>query len=107
MTEPISAAALIIWLKAIVPAFIGACIGIFQNKEKPFGERAIAFLTGIAVAHYGGNGLVDYFAVTSAPIRDLLVFSLGLFGMNLIHSIKEQIQPFVKSMREKITGGEK
>jgi uncharacterized membrane protein YeaQ/YmgE (transglycosylase-associated protein family) len=110
MSEPITITALLVWLKSMVPAFLGALVGAFQNREKPLLERFIAIFTGIVVAHYAGTAIISYWDITSPHSIDGIKFVLGLFGMNLVYSIREQISPFVKSVSDRVSsliGGEK
>lgn len=88
--------------KPFVPSILGATLGILHNRERPLLERLVAVATGMAVAHFIGSGLVAYFGVTNAAIGDAVKFSLGLFGMSIVHAIYEQIQPFWQSLRERL-----
>ena len=91
-------------VKPFAPSMMGAVLGLLHNRTRPITERLVALLTGMAVAHYAGGGLVAYSEVKHPAIGDAMKFALGLFGMSIVHAIYEQIGPFWQSVRERIVG---
>ena len=91
-------------VKPFAPSIMGAVLGLLHNRERPLIERSVAVATGVLVAHFVGGGVVAYFDMKNPAISDAVKFSLGLFGMSIVHAIYEQIGPFWQSVRERIVG---
>ena len=90
--------------KPFTPAIVGAVLGLLHNRERPWKERIVAFLTGVLVAHYGGEAVVAYFTMGNGPVADGAKFAIGLFGMSIVHAMYEQIGPFWTQVRERVVG---
>lgn len=114
MSEPTSSFA-IIWklLVKFFPSITGSFLAVLTLKysadtdiKTKISAGLIAFVSGIAVSHYGGNAIIAFYPILEPMTQDAIKFALGIFGLTLINNILAEIGPWVSALRKKIFGAE-
>lgn len=114
MSEPTSSLAFA-WkiLSKFLPSIIGSFLAILtMDYSKDISLKAklfagfVAFISGIAVSHYGGDAIIAFYPSLESVTQDAIKFALGIFGLTLINNIIAEINPWVTALRKKIFGAE-
>lgn len=114
MSEPTSSIA-VSWklLSKFLPSIIGSFLAVLtMDYSKDTGMKAklfagfVAFISGIAVSHYGGDSIIAFYPALEPVTQDAIKFALGIFGLTLINNIIAEINPWVTALRKKIFGVE-
>lgn len=114
MSEPTSSFAVLWKLMAkFFPSITGSFLAVLtvtyskdaDLKSKVF-SAFVAFISGIAVSHYGGGAIIAFYPTLEPVTQDAIKFALGIFGLTLINNIIAEINPWVTALRKKIFGAE-
>lgn len=108
MSEPItSLGAAVKLLAALIPEAVGSAIALRLNTIplRPL-DRMFSFACGVALAHYVGGGVSQYFALTGI-LEDASKVVVGIFGLNLSAAITAQIPTIIESARKRVLGDTK
>ena len=108
MSEPItSLGAAVKLLAALIPEAVGSAIALRLNTIplRPL-DRMFSFACGVALAHYVGGGVSQYFALTGI-LEDASKVVVGIFGLNLSAAITAQIPTIIESARKRVLGDNK
>ena len=105
MTEPITTVAAL--AKSLAPAMLGSVLSSLTNRNRSVVEHFTALLAGTCIAHYGVGALVEHFHWADGFRVDGAKFVLGLFSLQVVYAIAENIKPAIEGLRTKFTGGSK
>lgn len=114
MSEPTSSLAIAWKITAkFFPSMTGSFLAVLTlkfNSDTAMKTKIfagfVAFISGIAVSHYGGNAIIAYYPLLEPVTQDGIKFALGIFGLTLINNILAEINPWVTALRKKIFGAE-
>jgi hypothetical protein len=102
MSEPLTIVAI---AKGLTPAVIGAALGALTNRNRSIIEQLAAILAGISLGYYGVGALAEYLEWAPGFKVDGTKFVVGLFAMNIVYAVTENIAPAIAGIRVKLTGG--
>ena len=106
MSEPItSIGAAVKLLAALIPEAVGSAIALRLNTI-PLRPLDRMFACGVALAHYVGGAVSQYFALTGI-LEDASKVVVGIFGLNLSAAITAQIPTIIESARKRVLGDNK
>lgn len=97
MDEPITAGALL----EILPEVAGSALSLGLNTW-PF-NRLCAFALGVAMAHFVGAAVAEWFELSGA-MGDAARFVSGVFGLNIAAEANKQIPEIFKAAIDRIGG---
>lgn len=87
-----------------LPPALGALISLrFNTRDLTTFGRLIAFGSSFAVAWYIGEAMAEHFGLPS-PVTDGAKLLVGLFGLNLIASIHEQLPTLITTAWRRLLG---
>ena len=106
MNEPITAGALL----EILPEVAGSALSLRLNTSTlgPFNRpcafnRLCAFALGVAMAHFVGAAVAEWFGLSGA-MGDAARFVSGVFGLNIAAEANKQIPEIFKAAIDRIGG---
>ncbi|MDN7654306.1 holin [Burkholderia multivorans] len=95
-------------LAKIVPGAVGSLIALsFIGDGLTRKQKAMSFLSGAAVAYYGGPAAVSWFAITDGGAQQAIGFLVGLFGLAIAKELFKEINnaDFIGALKRRIFGG--
>ncbi|PRG76126.1 holin [Burkholderia multivorans] len=95
-------------LAKIVPGAIGSLIALsFIGDGLTRKQKAVSFLSGAAVAYYGGPAAVSWFSITDNGAQQAIGFLVGLFGLAITKELFKEINnaDFLGALKRRIFGG--
>jgi len=93
----------------IVPGAVGSLIALsFIGEGLTRKQKAMSFLSGAAVAYYGGPAAVSWFTITDSGAQQAIGFLVGLFGLAFAKEIFKEINnaDFIGALKRRIFGGQ-
>ena len=101
MNEPITAGALL----EVLPEVAGSALSLRLNTSTlgPFNRRLCAFALGVAMAHFMGAAIAEWFQLSGA-MGDAARFVSGIFGLNIAAEANKQIPEIFKAAIDRIGG---
>ena len=95
---------LVAWFTGLIPAIIGSAISLkLADEHISFPQRVFAFFIGIAIAHYIGWGLIEWFKI---PVESILsssiLFVVGIFGVTTVSEISKQLPELIRRFFTKV-----
>ena len=95
---------LITWFSGLIPAIIGSAISLkLADENISFPQRVFAFFIGIAIAHYIGWGVIEYFKISPESfLSSSILFVVGIFGVTTVSEISKQLPELVRAFFAKI-----
>ncbi|MDW9227086.1 putative membrane protein [Burkholderia cepacia] len=110
MAEPASSAiaAAGALLVKIIPGAVGSLIALsFIGDGLTRKQKAVSFLSGAAVAYYGGPAAVSWFSITDGGAQQAIGFLVGLFGLAVTKELFKEINnaDFIGALKRRIFGG--
>ncbi|WP_261537089.1 holin [Burkholderia multivorans] len=96
-------------LAKIVPGAVGSLIALsFIGDGLTRKQKAMSFLSGAAVAYYGGPAAVSWFAITDGGAQQAIGFLVGLFGLAIAKELFKEINnaDFIGALKRRIFGGQ-
>jgi hypothetical protein len=102
MSEPITIVAI---AKGLTPAVLGAVLGALTNRNRSVVEHFAAILAGMSMGYYGVGALAEYMEWAPGFKVNGAMFVTGLFAMNIVYAVTENIAPAIAGIRVKLTGG--
>ncbi|MCA8323288.1 holin [Burkholderia cepacia] len=110
MAEPttsLAAAAGALLIKT-VPGAVGSLIALrFIGDGLTGRQKAVSFMSGAAIAYYGGPAAVSWFAITDSGAQQAIGFLVGLFGLAVTKELFKEINnaDFIGALKRRIFGG--
>jgi hypothetical protein len=105
MTEPISTVAAL--AKGLAPAFLGSVLSSLTNRNRSVIEHFVAILAGMSISYYGVGAATEYWQWTPGFRVDGAKFVTGLFALQIVYAVSENIRPAIDGLRAKFAGGSK
>ncbi|MCW3701471.1 holin [Burkholderia cenocepacia] len=110
MAEPTTSAAAagaILW--KLLPGAIGSLIALgFIGEGLTRKQKVVSFLSGGAVAYYGGPLIVAWFAITDSGAQQAIGFLVGLFGLAITKELFKEINTadIIGALKRRFLGGQ-
>lgn len=95
---------LIAWFSGLIPAIIGSVISLkLANENISFPQRVFSFLIGIAIAHYIGWGVIEWFSIPPESfLSSSILFVVGIFGVTTVSEISKQLPELIRGFFAKV-----
>lgn len=111
MAEPTTglAAAAGALLAKVVPGAVGSLIALsFIGDGLTRKQKAVSFLSGAAVAYYGGPWAVSWFGITDGGAQQAVGFFVGLFGLAITKELFKEINTadIIGALKRRFLGGQ-
>lgn len=92
------------WFAGLIPAIIGSAISLkLANENISFPQRVFAFFIGIAIAHYIGWGIIEYFKISPESfLSSSILFVVGIFGVTTVSEISKQLPELIRGFFAKV-----
>lgn len=105
MTEPISSATILAFLKSIFPGLVGAAVAVWYKRHDidlrnlttiqkivVFFVAMGALIVGVTISHYGGGALNEMLNIKPASFTaDMIKASLGLASLKIIDAYMKNV----------------
>ncbi|KVF08995.1 holin [Burkholderia vietnamiensis] len=111
MAEPTTgaAAAVGVVLIKLIPGAIGSLIALsFIGDGLTRKQKAVSFLSGAAVAYYGGPLAVTWFSINDGGAQQAIGFLVGLFGLAITKELFKEINTadIIGALKRRFLGGQ-
>ncbi|MDI3301599.1 MAG: holin [Burkholderia multivorans] len=96
-------------LAKLVPGAVGSLIALsFIGDGLTRKQKAFSFMSGAAVAYYGGPLAVSWFAITDSGAQQAIGFLVGLFGLAVTKELFKEINnaDFIGALKRRFLGGQ-
>ncbi|MBU9359758.1 holin [Burkholderia multivorans] len=110
MAEPTTstaAAGALLW--KLLPGAIGSLIALgFIGEGLTRKQKVVSFLSGGAVAYYGGPLIVVWFSITDSGAQQAIGFLVGLFGLAITKELFKEINTadIIGALKRRFLGGQ-
>ncbi|UQN68264.1 holin [Burkholderia multivorans] len=110
MAEPTTstvAVGTLLW--KLLPGAIGSLIALgFIGEGLTRKQKVASFLSGAAVAYYGGPLIVVWFAIGDNGAQQAIGFLVGLFGLAVTKELFKEINnaDFIGALKRRFLGGQ-
>ncbi|MBU9660885.1 holin [Burkholderia multivorans] len=110
MAEPTTstvAVGALLW--KLLPGAIGSMIALgFIGEGLTRKQKIVSFLSGVAVAHYGGPLIVACFTITDSGKQQAIGFLVGLFGLAITKELFKEINAadIIGALKRRFLGGQ-
>lgn len=108
MAEPTTSTAAGALLWKLLPGAIGSLVALgFIGEGLTWKQKAMSFLSGAAVAYYGGPAAVLWFSIADSGAQQTIGFFVGLFGLAITKELFKEINnaDFIGALKRRIFGG--